>query len=798
MRFNKRGLNALERLEQRCLLTSATFVMHSDELRNPPEMSQFVDLDNDNDLDLLVKVDSALEWSENRAGEYGPLKTLWNANPLQTFDTGDMNSDGYIDILIGDDQGVRWLVNSAGSRFSEGPVVASIDATILDTVKIVDFDRDDDLDVLFVDSNKAYLSTNAEGYGTPIPIGVLPGEDAYDIQAVDLDLDGDLDVVSSSEDFASVLWFRQLAPNVFSQPNFIARPVTDSHLFGIADMDGDGDMDVVAHSDRVAQRLVWYENDNTGEFGDSHLISTVASSDLLLIDIDNDGDIDVLANGEADDGTGLVVYRNDGEGTFPLNANALAIRRGSFAQFSGKMVANRLELVVSESNGVSILTSSAVEGRLEEVVSLMTGSSVTAQTSADIDGDGIPELVVADSGAIRTFGQVRDNPFAKSHVISRLGSDVSSIDSGDIDGDGDIDVLTLSRKLAWISNEGIDQPFTMHEIDDNDADHATVRLTDLDMDGDLDLVQSAQFAGNSTLAWREFNAESNRFSSPIPIIQKSNGALLFDIADFDSDGDQDVLTAFVTTDGTTLRWQENFDGRGTFVDSVELPDVTGPTHSLNVVDIEQDGELDVVAGGDDGRVHLLQNIAEGASFQLRTHTLNEITDQVFAEVADFDGDGDSDIVAVAVNQGNLAWLEQSSAGTFTSHAITDGRPFRSTVTSLGVGDLNGDQRTDVVISYSNPSVAWLENRLIGDSNGDGEFNSTDLVQIFQTGEYEDSFFGNSTFADGDWNGDGEFNSSDIVYAFQANSYSRQASEVRNHRDGEIQWRRRDRDLAFRP
>ena len=53
---------------------------------------------------------------------------------------------------------------------------------------------------------------------------------------------------------------------------------------------------------------------------------------------------------------------------------------------------------------------------------------------------------------------------------------------------------------------------------------------------------------------------------------------------------------------------------------------------------------------------------------------------------------------------------------------------------------------------------------------DGEFNSRDLVLIFQAGEFEDEVIGNSTWATGDWDGNGDFNSGDFVVAFQAGGY----------------------------
>ncbi len=68
------------------------------------------------------------------------------------------------------------------------------------------------------------------------------------------------------------------------------------------------------------------------------------------------------------------------------------------------------------------------------------------------------------------------------------------------------------------------------------------------------------------------------------------------------------------------------------------------------------------------------------------------------------------------------------------------------------------------------TLSWYDNRLIGDSNNDGVFDSSDLVQVFQVGKFEDGIRDNATFDEGDWNLDGDFNSSDLVAAFQVGHY----------------------------
>ncbi len=83
-------------------------------------------------------------------------------------------------------------------------------------------------------------------------------------------------------------------------------------------------------------------------------------------------------------------------------------------------------------------------------------------------------------------------------------------------------------------------------------------------------------------------------------------------------------------------------------------------------------------------------------------------------------------------------------------------------------DLNGDG-----VVNDQDREYWindLKKSYFGDSNLDGEFSSTDLVDVFQAGEYEDGVPDNSIWATGDWDGDGEFDSADFVLAFAEGGY----------------------------
>ncbi len=73
-------------------------------------------------------------------------------------------------------------------------------------------------------------------------------------------------------------------------------------------------------------------------------------------------------------------------------------------------------------------------------------------------------------------------------------------------------------------------------------------------------------------------------------------------------------------------------------------------------------------------------------------------------------------------------------------------------------------------------IPGIDDRLIGDVNDDGVFDSSDLVLIFQAAKYEVAEPVDVTFEEGDWNDDGLFDSSDLVLAFQMNHYERDSLE----------------------
>jgi hypothetical protein len=85
-------------------------------------------------------------------------------------------------------------------------------------------------------------------------------------------------------------------------------------------------------------------------------------------------------------------------------------------------------------------------------------------------------------------------------------------------------------------------------------------------------------------------------------------------------------------------------------------------------------------------------------------------------------------------------------------------------------DITGDGFVNAADIKSFVEDASKLNTWVGDINLDGEFNTGDLVGLFQAGEFEDAVAMNSTWATGDFNGDGDFGTGDLVAAFQGGGF----------------------------
>jgi hypothetical protein len=187
------------------------------------------------------------------------------------------------------------------------------------------------------------------------------------------------------------------------------------------------------------------------------------------------------------------------------------------------------------------------------------------------------------------------------------------LNAGDIDRDGDVDLLLGTK---WLRNDG--SSWSMQTLSNTGEQPDRNRLADLNGDGRLDAVVG--FLGISQpakLAWYEQGAEATSVWTEHVIATDVVGPMSLDVVDMDGDGDFDVVVGehnMADPSSAKLYVFENTDGEGN--SWAEHVVYTGDEHhdGAQVVDIEGDGDLDIISiGWGRDRVLLYENKAPHCS-----------------------------------------------------------------------------------------------------------------------------------------------------------------------------------------
>jgi hypothetical protein len=186
----------------------------------------------------------------------------------------------------------------------------------------------------------------------------------------------------------------------------------------------------------------------------------------------------------------------------------------------------------------------------------------------------------------------------------------------------------------------------------------------------------------------------------------------FASGDLDGDGDIDL---FVANDNTTNQLLLN-DGHGRFTDATAGRFVTQPgwnaSHSVDLADIDRDGDLDILIGNDDNLSNrVYQNNGAAVFTDVTATTLPANLEFTMGQVvADFDGDGDVDWFTI--DGAPCHYYENNGAGVFTDVSATRivGLPSLSTdryaVTPFAA-DIDMDGDLDVLIQTSTGTTIGL-------------------------------------------------------------------------------------------
>jgi hypothetical protein len=339
------------------------------------------------------------------------------------------------------------------------------------------------------------------------------------------------------------------------------------------DLDGDGNVDVVTGI-RVPPSVQAYFN--PGPAGGSWRVVTVTTAltdpfDVAAVDLDGDGDLDLLATSEPDNT--IAWYENvygDGRtwAARTITTSATGVRYVFPADIDGDGDMD-FAVAIPGADTIAWYENAAGDGSVWTFHLVSTYfPSPQKLVVADLDGDGDMDLVVTDNagnqGAVAWFENTNGQGTAWTlHIITTSVLWPRAVAVGDLDGDGHMDVASASRNddtIAWYHNNGDSPPtFTMHVLVDNPgwsdpaqagqcntcspgcgfADGANdVKLADFDLDGDLDIV--AEAAHSDRIFWLENSNGDGSFWRTHNLVNPGNPRETA-LADVDGDGDIDVL-----------------------------------------------------------------------------------------------------------------------------------------------------------------------------------------------------------------------------------------------------------------
>ena len=464
----------------------------------------------------------------------------------------------------------------------------------------------------------------------------------------------------------------------------LPREASSTLAVAAGDVDGDGDVDLVIGNLGQDRLLL---NDGTGVFVDATLgrlpLRNAPTNALALCDVDGDVDLDLVVVGA---------------------------RTAPFAQ-QARLLLN---------NGTGAFTD-AVVGQMPE-----QRAPTSSLAFGDVDGDGDVDLVVGVSGQIGLPGESRlfvntGSGFFRDETRQRWRHSGSATCVGlvDVDGDADLDLM--------VGNAGQQDRLYLNDGTGTFADvtascmppvvdwTTSLAFGDIDGDGDSDVVLGT--SGQSRLYLNSGTGTfTNATATGLPMVSEATVGL----AMLDLDGDADLDLILGTSGGQNRAYLNN--GAGVFVNSTSawMPAVEDDTRAIAAADFDGDGDADMVFGNVGQDRMLLRTSAgfvdaTGSGWPVRRETLAVVA-------GDLDRDGDVDVVTAAFGLCRL--YLNTGVGTFVDASAGNMPVNLGSTSCLALGDVDGDLDLDLILG----NESYQQNRLYL-NNGAATFTDVTAAQM---------------------------------------------------------------------
>lgn len=480
------------------------------------------------------------------------------------------------------------------------------------------------------------------------------------------------------------------------------------------DFNGDGIPDLAVEVALTPIQIFIGKGDGT--FVTTPKVSGGCVQNTVAADINGDGKLDLISACNAN-GTVTVLLGN-GDGSFQSPASIPAITNVTHVRVADFNGDGKLDIAAMSYplNSIAILLGNG-DGTFQAaktfpLATAAAGGSANPQAFNvfDVDGDGIPDIVVAstNNNFIQVLRGRGDGTFATTGIYSTLSSP-GNIVSFDVDRDGTSDLAVedsgsnmVSVYLGSSANPVFQQPVFFNG---GSANSEGVALADLNRDGMVDAVIANNGVGISFLQ----GIGNGSFQLPVTYSDSGGSPNSVVLADLRGVGKLDAVVAHQSSANISIFLG---NGDGTF----QTPPATYATGigGLNAVvgDLRGNGKLDVVVCNDqDNTISVLLGNGDG-TFQAQKTYATGVAPQLVT-LADFNHDGKLDVAVMNAADQTVSILLGNGNGTLQAqktYATGGGQPV-----GMAAGDLRGDGKIDLVFG----STSNIMTVLLG--NGDGTF-----------------------------------------------------------------------------
>ncbi|MFT7226679.1 MAG: hypothetical protein ACI92C_002222 [Neolewinella sp.] len=278
--------------------------------------------------------------------------------------------------------------------------------------------------------------------------------------------------------------------------------------------------------------------------------------------------------------------------------------------------------------------------------------------TGDMDGDGDQDILAVkhtgewdDAGAEAELFYY-ENPSWTPHAIGKAKDAVKDLSIADFDGDGraDLAVLTCDEHNLRVHRQKEDGTFEMVVDITQKGLHEGMDVGDLDGDGDVDIAANGYVftnpGGDLRGEWTVFVVDEKWHNQTGD--WSANGTKQF-VADIDGDGQPEIFISHSERGGYPLSYYQ-LQANGSWKEYVVVEELPA-AHTLQVFDMDLDGDLDVVTGINSARAVNLDPKVERYEVMVMLNQGDGSWKRKLIEtggiyngcVTDFEGDGDYDL-----------------------------------------------------------------------------------------------------------------------------------------------------------